>query len=254
MISWRMELTVLTDLSASMLASCFLILLVFLGLAQERDRRATAPQENAIEASEALRIVRQQPLTSAGMVELLRSHGRENAGPGIDLFDDRIEVSVAGGARRLVFAPAQMEQFAETLPRGAPVRLYVFSNALYSSVSDALDRLTAQRIEMTVPRALRDVSRPNRAWSAAFLDLGARPLDAAAFRRELAALLAGAEAERAGASATPSGAPPSYPNLLDRLRRWLSIFTTIFVPLLGLAVVLWIERRRFRTGGAGSGR
>src|SRR5690606_7572200 len=58
MNSWRMDLTVLTDLSASMFAVCFMILLVFLGLAQQRDAEP-APDLGAIDAGRALRIVRQ---------------------------------------------------------------------------------------------------------------------------------------------------------------------------------------------------
>src|SRR5690606_30739876 len=82
---------------------------------------------------------------------------------------------------------------------GRPVRLYVFSNALYNPAAEALRRAGIRTVELTVPRALRDAAAPDRGWSAAFLDLVGRAPDAASFRRELAALLAGS-AEGSGAS------------------------------------------------------
>lgn len=259
MTSWRMDLTVLTDLSASMFAACFMILLVFLALAQRQDA-APEPSLAAIEAAGALRIVRQEPLTPEAMVELLRGHGAAAAGTGLDLFEDRVEIALPGRADRIALASAEIgERLAGALrpAGGGPVRLYVFSNAHYNPAVAALDRAGLRRVELTVPRALRDGARPQQAWSPAFLALGARGLDAAAFRRELAALLAGS-AEEGGAAPSaadggadapaPAGPPRTASDLLERLRRWLAAFAAIVFPAAGLAAVAWIERRRFGAG------
>lgn len=256
MISWRMDLTVLTDLSASMFAACFIILLVFLNLAQERSEHM-APSTETIEATEALLVHRQAVLRPAERVEMLRLHRGTASDVGIDVFDNRIEVWRGGEAVPLVLDPQVIEdRLALALPRGGTVRLYVFSNTLYNSVAGVLDRTVLKREEMTVPRALRAPERSHEQWSAAFTSLDERRLEQAAFPQALAQLLEGSVARSSDmpASARGSGTPDSvfqstveaYRSLLARINRWLSALVAFGFPVVGFSAVLWIERSRLR--------
>lgn len=251
-MSWRMDLAVLTDLSASMFAATFMILLIFLSLAQQKDARTAAPMPS-IEATDALRITRREVLAPAHVIDLLRRHGEPAAGIGIDAFDDRVEVFLRGTGNPLTLrSPATQAGLARVLgPDGeGPVRLYVFSNALYNQILPVLERGGRQVLEITVPRALRDPARPAGGWSETFLSLSARKLYPAAFRDGLALLLGGdtskSSTDRASAGGAAEAAGPTHPgtSLLERLRRWLQAVTTFVLPALGFLSIFLIERRR----------
>jgi len=232
---WRLDLTVLTDLSASMFAACFMILLIFLSLVQERAHE-TPPQ---FEAKAVLRLVERHAEPPAGLVELLHLHD-SSAGAGIDLFADRIEVTTAQGTRR-----AALREIGVGLAGIAgPVRLYVFSNTLYNRVVTALGPDPKLR-EITVPDALRDSHAPMTAWSTDFLALSARQLDLPSFRQGLGKLLQGGPEPASGGAV----AAPAAPDLPARVQTWISAGLAMLMPLLGLVAVGWIERRRRRLGG-----
>lgn len=255
MMSWRMDLAVLTDLSASMFAATFMILLIFLSLVQQKDARPTPAARQAIEATTALRIVRRPVLAPADMVGLLHRHGSA-AGLGIDVFEDRLEVFLPGAGGPVLLDPT-------AIPIGlsralgsigdSTVRLYVFSNALYNQALPVLEKAGAKALEVTVPRALRDPARPAGAWSEAFLRLGARRLEQGAFREGLAALLEGRASKssanpssfgHASKAANPFVDTHPWLSLLECLRRWLQTATALILPALGFLSILLIERRR----------
>jgi len=241
MNGWRIEATVLTDLTASMFAACFIVLLIFLQLAQRPDR-PTAPQ--SIETTRELVTTRQRVLSPAEMVDLLHVHGGGGDGAGIDLFADRADLRLPGETAPATVAPAAFSATLAGLPAG-PVRLYVFSNDHYAALRGALGARPV--LEMSVPDALRDAARPMRAWSAEFQALDAEPLDAASFRRRLAALLAAA-GERAGGGRAGAEEPRGgfvASDLVARLGSLLSFLASAAVPLAGFAAVAWIERRRW---------
>lgn len=250
MMSWRMDMAVLTDLSASMFAATFMILLIFLSLVQQEDARPTPPAQ-AIEATTALRIARRPVLAPADMVDLLRRHGAPADGLGIDILDDRLEISLPGASSPVVLRPTAI---SAGLPRAlgasgnGAIRLYVFSNTLYNRVLPLLEKADAQVLEISVPRALRDSARPAAGWSDAFLRLDARRLGPDAFREGLAVLLEGGASKslpgHASGASTPPAASHAWTSLVDRLRRWLQAITTFVLPALGFLAVILIERRK----------
>jgi hypothetical protein len=234
---WRLELTVLTDLSASMFAACFMILLIFLSLVQNATHQPPAP----FEARETLRIVQRTAEAPTGLVELLHQHDA-SVGTSIDVFADRVEMVTANGVRRL--APAGIAEALAGI--GGPVRLYVFSNVLYNPVAAGLGNLPDRR-EMTVPEALRDARAPMTAWSPDFLALSAQRLDLPGFRQGLGRLLQGGPDPSGGPAGRPAQAAAG-PDLLARVNGWVSVGLATIMPPLGLLVVLSIERRRRRLG------
>jgi hypothetical protein len=244
MIPWRMSMTVLTDLSASMFAACFMILLIFLSLVQKRD--PASPEPRPVEANQAFVATRQQVFAPAAMVDHLFAHGRN--GTSLDLFADRVDISRAGRAEVRQLAGGDIASgLAVLTPADNPVRLQVFANTFYNQVVGALEADGTAFTELTVPAALRDPERPNLAWVPAFLPLSETATDRQSFRISLAALLRGTAERTPGAGAKDSGRstmPPAR-SLLDRLPDSINRVTGIFFPLAGLACVVWIERRRF---------
>lgn len=229
----RIDLTVLTDLAASMFAACFMILLIFLSLSQRTD----APAPRPIEATEALNLVTRQILPPGGLVDLLHDHSSPN-GTSIDIFADRV-VLVAGAGRTILRGSAIGPAVASA---AEPVRLYVFSNAFYRDVTAALGARAVA--EISVPRALRS----ENGWRPEFLTLDAERADPTVFRQRLALLLNGGTDEGATTGNGGGGFLAAGSSLLDRLTAILTAITAFGFPLLGLAAVVLIERRRLRSG------
>lgn len=245
MIPWRINMTVLTDLSASMFAACFMILLIFMSLVQKREPVSSDPRP--IEASQVFVLTRQHVLAPVAMVDHLFAHG--NNGTSLDLFSDRVERSGAGRTEvRRLSGSDLVAGLAGLTASDNPVRLQVFSNALYSQVAGALKAGGIEFTELTVPAGLRDPERADLAWAPAFLELSATATDRQTFRTGLAVLLQGAAEQANSAQATAAGQsamPPSTPGLLDRLANWIDHVMAVFFPLAGLGGVAWIERQRF---------
>lgn len=226
----RIDLTVLTDLAASMFAACFMILLIFLSLAQ----RADAPAPRPIEATTELNLVMRQVAAPGALVDLLHDHGSPD-GTSIDVFADRVEVNGTALAQGAI--GAAMASAAE------PVRLYVFSNVLYHDVIAALgDR---EVMEMSVPLALRDADGN---WRPEFLALDAERAEPTVFRQRLAQLLEGGTEEGASSGSAGSGMLAFGASLLERISAALALAAAVGFPLLGLVAVVLIERRRLRSG------
>jgi len=236
MTSWRLDLTVLVDLSASMFAACFMVLLIFLSLVQS----STVKHRGPIDATQALRLVSRPVETPAGLVDLLYAHDGEAGGTSIDIFADRIELINAAGQK--VVLPAQIAGSLGHL--ASPLRLYVFSNALYNHVAATLEG--ARWREMSIPEALRDPAAPDRAWTPGFRELEAQHPDPESFRRGLAQLLNGGTAAKkvSGGNTSPQGGGSA--DLLPRLTALLSFVTGLAMPTLGAVAVVVIERRRWR--------
>ncbi|MBC8129912.1 MAG: hypothetical protein H7Y08_06280 [Rhizobiaceae bacterium] len=265
MTGWRMDLTVLTDLSASFFAACFMILLIFIGLAQQEEA-AGNDLSFPIEADQAFHLVRRAPQTAGGMVELLYRHGHATPGiatsAGVDVFADRLEITFPdrGETRVLSGATLGADLLAAIGGNGTaePLRLYVFDNRLYGETSRALQGAGQPFVEMSIPRALRDRQRPGLAWSQDFTALELARTGRPAFREGLAVLLAGSAdtpTETAGAPTVPAdglasrmagrgdaNAMPSS-SLLARLTAWGSAFAEILFPLAGLAAVAFVRSR-----------
>ncbi len=234
MISWRMDLTVLTDLSASMFAACFVMLLIFLSIEQGEPADPDAP----------VVVVIQPVLSPQETVRLLHAHDARSGGASVDLFADRVELRA--GQAHAVLRGDVAAGLARALPAGGPVRLYVFSHAFYGEAIAALRRQTISQIEISVPLALRDAGASQLAWNREFVRLGESDLTLPAFHEALAALLEGrtrplgsVEGRAAGGSRMAEGR--EAPGLVARLRQWLVTFATIAFPLSGLMAVLWIE-------------
>lgn len=244
MMPWRMSMTVLTDLSASMFAACFMILLIFLSLVQKNGPAAS--ERPPVEASQAFMLTTQTVLSPAAMVDHLYAYGRD--GTSLDLFADRVELFAPGRkAAERVAGGDLASRLASLSVADLPVRLQVFSNNLYNQVLRGLEAGGTEFAELTIPAGLRDPERPNLAWTPGFLQLGDQATDRQAFRIALAALLQGAADRAAVAKGGAGGQAPALttPSLLDRLAHWIDHVTRVVFPLAGLACVLWIERRRF---------
>ena len=252
-----MDLTVLTDLCASMFAACFIILLVFVGMSGEQTHEA--PSEQALEATTALHLRPQAVLSAGQMVDILYAHGGAGSGVGIDIFADRVEVSGPGGrAVASIGARAVRDELAAAVGAagGGPVRLYVFSNRVYNDAMHSVDGMSWRTLEITVPAALRDRMRPEHGWSASFARIEEQRLERAAFREALARLLAGSTSHRGGeGGGTGTGQRDEVvfqhgasddASLLQRLRRWIARFLTISFTVTGFAALLWIERDRLK--------
>lgn len=229
----RIDLTVLTDLAASMFAACFMILLIFISLAQQAD----APQPRPIEATQDLNLVTRQVPGPGGLVDLLHDHA-STAGTSIDIFADRIEIltsagrtTLRGGAIGPAVASAQ-----------EPIRLYVFSNALYHDVVAALGQRAVA--EMSVPRALG----AGGSWRPEFLALDAERAELPVFRQRLAQLLEGGTEQGAAAGGGGAPASSSVTALVQRIAAALAAIAALGFPLLGFGAVVLIERRRLRSG------
>lgn len=239
MTSWRMDLTVLADLSASMFAACFVLLLIFLSLEQE------PPEVDA-----PVMAFVQPVLSPEETVRLLHAHGAAPDGVSLDLFADRVALRI--GEVRAVLRGNVAAGLGRALPAGVPqvgvpVRLYVFSHSLYGDVATALRRQSVSHVEIDVPLALRDADAPQHAWNREFVRLGESDLTLPAFREALATLLdgrtrhAGREGGGAEAGSPMEAGSGEAPGLAARLRQWLVTFATIAFPLSGLMAVLWIE-------------
>lgn len=231
---WRLDLTVLTDLSASMFAACFMILLIFLSLVQHAGHTPPA----ALDGKSALRLVSRTVETPAGLVDLLHDHDAP-AGTSIDIFADRLGVITPQGQQTM--SPTEIARGFGAAAR--PIRLYVFSNTLYNSVAAVLGG--GDWREITIPDALRDPSAPMTAWNSDFVALSAQRLDLPSFREGLGKLLNGGPEPGSG-SAETRGASASAPDLLSRLNAWVSFFLGMAMPLIGLVAVVSIEGRRRR--------
>jgi hypothetical protein len=230
MTSWRIDLTVLADLAASMFAACFMVLLIFLSLAQ----RADAPPSRPIVAKRDLRIVERQVSSSAELVNLLHDHAAAG-GVSIDLFADRVDVLTPTGKTSL-----RGNEIASLVMPSGPVRLYVSSNVFYHDVAAALGNRPVT--EMSVPSALKG---PDGHWRPEFLALDAERLEPLSFRERLAQLLKGG-AEGEGSAGGSGGMPPAFgPGLLERISALLGAIAAIGFPALGLGLVVLIERRRY---------
>lgn len=233
MSSWRLDLTVLTDLAASMFAACFMVLLIFLSLAQQADPLPRRP----IEATRDLNMVERRVPTPGELVDILHDHAATD-GTSIDLFADRIDVLTAAGRTSL-----RANAIASLAIPAGPVRLYVFSNALYHDVAAALANRPVT--EMSVPRALKSADGE---WRAEFLALDAERAEPQLFRQRLAQLLNGGT-EGEGSSGGSDGMPTAAGGgLVERISSALGALAAIGFPILGLCVVLLIERRRYRSG------
>ncbi len=230
----RIDLTVLTDLAASMFAACFMILLIFLSLAQQAD----APQPRPIEATTELNLVSRTVPAPGALVDLLHDHASAE-GTSIDIFADRVEVQTGAGRTRLAReAVAPSVASAEE-----PVRLYIFSNVLYYEVVAALGDRAA--MEMSVPRALQDAGGN---WRPEFLALDAERADLPVFRQQLARLLEGGTEEGTASARSGGGMLAFGASLLERLSAALALLAAFGFPLIGLAMVVLIERHRLRSG------
>ncbi|WP_378941121.1 hypothetical protein [Mesorhizobium sp. ANAO-SY3R2] len=240
-------MTVLTDLSASMFAACFMILLVFLSLVQRHDTTPAEPPP--IEATRAFALTRQRALGPSAMIDQLFVHGKASQGISIDLFADRIEVREPGGGQSRRLSANDLSAVAAGLARtNVPIRLQVFSNALYNQLVGQLENSGTEFTELTVAAAMRDPDRPDLAWAPAFLQLGETASDPRAFRIGLAALLQGTADPIPGAQAAPtrqSTVDAEPPGVVERIREWMKHFSQLFFPIAGLACVAWIERSRF---------
>jgi hypothetical protein len=245
MISWRISMTVLTDLSASMFAACFMILLIFLSLVQKQEGPAPEP----IEATQAFALTTQLALAPSAMVDHLYAHGRAGTSISLDLFADRVELREPGDGQPRGLSAGDFAAVAAFLARaGSPVRLNVFSNALYNQLVGQLEASGTPFTELTVAAGLRDPQRPSMAWAPEFLHLGETATDPRTFRIGLAALLEGAAdrmARSQSGEAQHSALAARPPGIVERIRRAMRQFAQWFFPLAGLAGVAWIERRRF---------
>ena len=237
MTSWRIDLTVLADLAASMFAACFMVLLIFLSLAQNAD----TPSPRPIEATEDLNMVERRVPTPGELVDLLHDHAAVD-GTSIDLFADHIDVRTAAERTSL---RGDAIASALAIPSGA-VRLYVFSNALYHDVAAALGNRPVT--EMSVPRALKGADGE---WRPEFLALDAERAEPSVFRQRLAQLLdGGTEGEGSAGGSDGMPAPAFGVGLLERISALLGAVAAIGFPILGVCIVLLIERRRLRSGQA----
>ena len=262
MTGWRMEFTVLTDLSASIFAACFMILLIFIGLAQKEQASGPPSPPRAIEATRDLTVTLRQAPAPPELVELLFRHGL--AGPPstrIDLFADRIELGMPGTNEPLPFAPADITTLSGRLgDERAPPILFVFSNALYGATVAALGG--RPHVELSVPRGLRDPVRPDRAWSEAFTRLEAEAPDLATFRRGLATLLAGSAdpvqpAAREGSPPDASAASKARDPLAEMGRefaRRIAILITLAGFLAAIAIRYRVRDVISGTSDAGAAR
>ena len=245
MISGRISMTVLTDLSASMFAACFMILLIFLSLVQKHEGPAPLP----IEATRALALTRQQALAPSAMVDHLYAHGQAGKGINLDLFADRVELREPGGGPPRRLSAGDFAAVAAGLASAhSPVHLNVFSNALYNQLVGQIEASGTPFTELTVAAGLRDPDGPDLAWEQKFLQLGETATDPHTFRIGLAALLDGAadRIARSQAGAADQSATASRPtDIVERIRRAIRHFAQWFFPLAGLAGLAWIERRRF---------
>lgn len=259
MMSWRPDLSAMSDIATNIFAVFILILVIMLDLGRGQLRQAP-PEPVPIDAVRDLVTVERQPLRADDMIEMLRIRGRDDV-PAIDLFESRVEVRL--GRRPPVVLDARRDGGAAVLARlddllgrdlvTPPARLFVFSNRWYAAT---VERLSARRIafrEMSVPAALR--GQTGDAWSDAFLDVAARALDQDRFRPALARLLDGSAARREGGSGglAPSPGPGSgaaaaqaadTESLASRVRRWLERLVAVGAVGLGLLVVVLTERRR----------
>ena len=234
MTALRIDLTVLADLAASMFAACFMILLIFLSLAQQAD----APPPRPIEATTDLHVVARRVQGPGALVDLLHAHAGRG-GTSIDIFADRVDVLTDAGSvtlRRGAVGPA----LASALE---PVRLYVFSNTLYHDVVAALGNRAV--MEMSVPHALQDA---NGRWRTEFLSLEAEGADLNVFRERLAQLLEGGTEQGAASGGAGGGMPAIGASLLERMSAALALAAALGFPLAGLAVVVLIERGRLSSG------
>ncbi|WAJ30496.1 hypothetical protein [Antarcticirhabdus aurantiaca] len=246
MTGWRFDLAVFTDLSASLFAACFMILLIFLHLAQETDAARSPPR--AIEARTAYRLIDRTPLAPAAMLDLLRRHRGDPGGVSIDLFADRIEILGPGGAAPAVVAPEAVGTLArERLGGiGSEARLYVLSPRLYDRTIAALTDAGLSAAEITVPRALGDGTLQPIAWRGAFADLEATSPTPEAFRAGVARILEGGDEEPIPAR-TQGGAPATgatAQSLSQRVATWIARLVAGAALIGGFGLVVVQERRR----------
>ena len=253
MIDWKQDLAILSDLSANIFAVFILVLIMLLLQPPQADDR---PQPSpVIEATSDLAIVERAPLPAASVIVHLFDRRASAEGESIDQLADlhnevhnseEVMLRIAGDQP----VAQRLGAILKASPATAPVRLYVFDNRKYVLVTDALAGGGRTFREISVPQALRGRSGAGSAdaWSTAFLQLIARPLDPSRFRYALARLLEGAgeggfEAAKASQAAAPA---ESAPSMTDRLRQFAARLGTIFALVMivtAIVVVLLIEWR-----------
>src|SRR5262245_16138857 len=139
MMSWRPELSAISDIATNIFAVFILVLVIMLDLSRG-PLTATPPPAAAerIEATQDLVAIERSPVRPEEMVEMLRSRTADDALI-IDLFENRIEIAAAGRPPLLLDARrdgagamlARTEAFLRGRPPAMPARLYVFSNRWY---------------------------------------------------------------------------------------------------------------------------
>lgn len=253
MIGGRVGMTVAADLSANLFAAVLLVMIVL--LAAPSGGGAPAPVAPTIEVDTDVVAVRRAALGPDDLVAHLALRQPGSPALVLDLHADRIEIRLPGRARGEVTAldgsAARLDgRLRRALETPGPVALFVFEPAAYPRVAEALTAAGRLWREISVPAALRSrTGEGGSAWSPAFLALAERRPDAARFRRDLAALLAGAGDERVdrrvgGSSGTPGATPTAReetPDLLERLRRLWSGVVTFVTLALAAGVILKAE-------------
>lgn len=269
MIGGRVGMTVAADLSANLFAAVLLVMIVLLAAPSGGEPRSTVAP--TVEVESDVVAVRRTPLGPDDLVAHLASRQPGSPALVIDLHADRIEIRPPGRARGEVVPldggvlrlDSRVRRALET--PGA-VALFVFEPAAYPPIAELLTAAGRTWREISVPAALRSrTGDGGSAWSPAFLALAERRPDAARFRRDLAALLAGAGDERAdrrvgGVDGTPGGTPAARddtPDLLERLRRIWNALVTFVTLALAVGVILKAEfghgRRSAPSGPARNG-
>jgi hypothetical protein len=244
----RMQMTVLSDLSANIFAVCLLVLLILLAEAANRPPAASLTGEQ-VEVSSDLVAVERRPLSGGEMVAELYDRRLATPAFAIDLRAGGVTL-VSGGAERALPLAGLRPTLATLLrqvPPDMPVRLYVFSPQAYADVVAALGSAGRPFLEMSVPLALRN--RVGDGWSDGFLALAEVPSSLDDFRAGLARLVSGGTAPRSGGAMDEAGGAPATgfgASLLERFTAWLRGVFDILVPLAALAAIVFVERRHPR--------
>lgn len=209
------RITILSDLSANLFAALLLILILLLQAKVAAGHLDRSGRPEAPPAPARFGWAAHKPLQPLETIDLLRQRRPSAPGLGIDLTQSGVVLSGAEAGR---LAETELDGtqvrtvLDEALGAGAsrgPLRLYVFANRWYGSLTRELRAKGLAWTEMSVPRALR-AAGPDDRWSAAFRDLIAAPMSLPEFRAGLAQLLAGTRERLVpdGRAIAKSGAPP----------------------------------------------
>jgi len=246
----RPDITVVTDISANIFAVFILILIILVARGQ-----TSVPQvpPTVIDVDDDLASVERTLLRPAALVELFYDRRTAADVTAIDLFDDRIEITI-GHATQRVTAAAMHEMLHRPPASATPIGLYVFGPRWYRAVTESLAASGQAWREVSVPAALRRSDRAGQGWSPGFTELIARPLDLATFRVELAKLLASPSpadrARGAGGAVSLRGAAPAAPipptDLLERLAQVGRFFLHAMAVVGGLVLVAAVEQSTIR--------